>query len=381
MRKFPLIAAGLVLAVFSHWMNRELDRGTFDAVERRYAGWLAANTAAETALPPLVVVLYDEAASDLAGVPRMAVLDGALFARAAARLGAVAAGVEGLPGNPSRMIEAAGRMPVFGGFSLSSPPGNGWTPCAGSPGAGWTELPGLAGPAAVRFPRGVFLPPSGGAGPRSVVLVARNSDRPVPSFLAMVWAAGLGLRPSSLAAVPGRLEGGGRFLPLDANGSAGFFAEDGPKIMGLNEFLVAAEKFEREGGVSPLQGCICVLSRATPDVERVRGADSVEALTPAQLWAQSWEALRRGRAFVLPGPWYPLLVALAGLALGAGAGRGGRVSLSLAGTAALFAFLLIALGAFATYGLLLPLVPSATTLLAGLFSARLWMRGEGAEAP
>ena len=375
MKKTSFLVAAGVLVVLSLWLHREFARGTFDPVERRFAGWLGANTGTAAALPPLVVVLYDEESSALAGAERMALLDGALFARAADKLGAAAAGVEGLSGNPSRMLEAAGRMTLFGGFDVSRPPETGWTPCEGTFDRRWPELPGLAGPAAARFSRGFFEPPTGSAGPRRISFVARNTDRPVPSFLAMAWAAGQGLRPSEMQARPGRLEGRGRFVPLDDSGSSSFFAQDAARIMTMNELLVAAEKYEREGGESPVRGSVIVLCRATPDVARV--ASGGAALTPAELWAQSWQALRQGRCFVVPGWWYPLLVAFAGLALCAGPSRRGWGAAFGAGAAAILVYLLAALGAFATYGLLLPFVPSAATLLAGLFLGRFFAQGKG----
>ena len=373
MKKTPLLFAAAVLVVLSLWLQREFTRGTFDAVERRFAGWLGANTGTAAALPPLVIVLYDEESSELAGAERMAVLDGALFARAATKLGAVAAGVEGLPGNPSRMLEAPGRMPLFGGFDISRPPENGWTPCEGTFDRRWPELPGLVGPAAARFARGFFEAPAGSAGPRRVSFVARNTDRPVPSFLALAWASGQGLRPSEMNAMPGRLEGRARFVPLDKNGSSFFFAQDAARVMTMNELLVAAEKHEREGGESPVRGSVIVLCRATADVARV--ASGGVALTPAELWAQSWQALRQGRFFVLPGWWYALLVAFAAFALCAGTSRRGRGAALGAFAAALLLYLLAALGSFATYGLLLPFVPSAATLLAGLFLGRFLAQG------
>jgi hypothetical protein len=106
------------LALLAAWMHREHARGTFDVIESGFVSWLAANTADKNQaryLPPLTLVLYDEEASELAGTTRLALLDGTLFARAASRLGALAAGVEGIGEDPSRMIEAAEGMPVFGG--------------------------------------------------------------------------------------------------------------------------------------------------------------------------------------------------------------------------------------------------------------------------
>jgi len=381
MKNFRIIVIAAVLAVLSFWLQREFLRGTFDPVESGFAGWLAANTSAREALPPLVVVLYDEESSALAGATRMAVLDGALFVRAAAKLGALAAGIEGLRGNPARMLEAAGRMPVFGGFEIAAPPDNGWTPCAGAVGDDWAELPGLAGPSAARFPRGFFAPPAGAVGPRSIGLVARHADRPVPSFLAMAWAAGQRLRSSDMTAAPGRLEGQGRMLPLDAGGSACFFAEDEAQVMSMNDLLVAAEKFEREGGVSPLHGSIVVLCRATADVSRVKAGADADALTPAELWAQGWSALRKGRFFLLPEWWYPLLPALAAVALCLGPSRRRWGAVLATGLLAVLAYLLIALGVFATFGLLLPLVPSAATLLAGLLLGQFRAQRTGSDAP
>jgi len=381
MKNLGTVVMAAVLTVLSFWLQREFLRGTFDPMERGFAGWLAANTSAREALPPLAVVLYDEESSALAGAPRMGILDGALFARAAAKLGAVAAGVEGLRGNPARMLEAAGRMPVFGGFEISIPPENGWTPCAGRVGSAWPELPGLTGPVGARFPRGFFVPPSGGAGPRSIAVVARHGNQPVPSFLAMAWAAAQGSRSSDLTAASGRLEVHGRALPLDAGGSACFFAEGAAQVMTMNDLLVAAEKFEREGGVSPLQGAVVVLFRATADVARVKTGANADAITPAELWGQGWSALRKGRFFLLPAWWYPLLPALAAAALCLGPARRSWGAAFASGALAFLAFLLAALGSFATFGLLLPLVPTAATLLGGLLLGRFPVQRERSDAP
>jgi hypothetical protein len=117
-----------------------------------------------------------------------------------------------------------------------------------------------------------------------------------------------------------------------------------------------------------LRGSVVVLCRATPEVARVAAGGA--ALTPAELWAQSWQALRQGRFFVLPGWWYPLLVAFAALALCIGPARRSWGAASGAGAAASLFYLLAALGAFATYGLLLPFVPSAATLIAALLLGR-----------
>ncbi len=186
----------------------------------------------------------------------------------------------------------------------------------------------------------------------------------------MAWAAGQRLRPHEIRALPGRIEGRGRFVPLDSRGASSFFAQDAARIMTMNQFLVVAERFERDGGESPLRGSVIVLCRATPDVARV--ASGGAELTPAELWAQSWQALRQGRTFVVPGWWYPLLVALVAVALCAGPARRGWVAVVGTGAAVLLAYLLAALAAFGTYGLLLPFVPSAVTMVAGLLLGRLF---------
>lgn len=374
MKKTLILAAAAVLAAFSFWLQREFLRGTFDPVERRFVAWLSANTAGVSALPPLTVVLYDTEASELAGVSRMGVLDGALFARAAAKLGALAAGVEGLEGNPSRMLEAAGRMPLFGAFAADNPPGIGWTPWLGTADAGWPELPGLAGPASVRFSRGFFAPPEGSSGPRRIALIARNSAQPVPSFLALAWASAQELPPAGRSAEPRKLAGRGRFLPIDVGGSAWFFPESGTRVMSMNELLVLAEKHEREGDASPLRGGLIVLASATPDVARFKGVSDAKALTPGDLWAQSWPALRRNRFFVLPGWWYPVFLSAAALLLCLGPGRGSARAAVLAGAAVVLVFLLAAIGVFATAGLLLPFVPSVATLLGGLLLGKFFAR-------
>jgi len=162
--KTRVLASIAVLVLVCLLLHREFARGTFNRIESAFVGWLAANVNTASALPPLAVVLYDEEASAVAGAERMGALDVALFARAAARVGALAAGVDNLPGDPLRMLEAAEGMPMFGGYALENAPAMGWTPWAGEPGAHWQELPGLVGPASTRFPRGFFAAPEGAPG-------------------------------------------------------------------------------------------------------------------------------------------------------------------------------------------------------------------------
>ena len=369
MKRAHVIAAVVLLLTAASLLRREFLRGTFDPVERGFVAWLCANTRSVPPLPPLTLVLYDKEASEFSGAQSMTMQDAALFARAASRLGAAAAGVEGLSGNPSRMIEAAGRVPLFGGFAPDEPPGRGWTVWKGDAAAGWMELPGLVESAASRFPAGFFLPPVELAGPRRVVLAARNSGRPVLSLSALAWIVSGDGRRAEARVMPGRIESGGHAVPLDGSGAA-YYLSDGPgHVISLTELLVESEKHEREGGASPLRGHLLVLCRATPDVARIKGAGDVVS-TPAELWAQSWGALRGGRMFILPGWWYPGVLAAAGFMLCLGVRRRSRAFGAGAGVMAFLVFLLFALGVFDCCGLLLPLVPSMATLLIGILLGR-----------
>jgi hypothetical protein len=367
--KFPVVAAVIaVLALLSAWLQRENARGTFDPVERAFVSWLAANSGGKGALPPLTLVLYDEEASELAGTGRMAMLDGALFARAASRLGALGAGIVGLSGDPTRMIEAAGGMPVFGGYDWAVPPGTGWTPLRGTPGDGWEEVPGLAGRPG-RFARGFLAPPTGEAGPRDIRLAGRNGDRAVPSFLALAWAVANGWRWSEVTADPPALLGPDGRMVLEATGCARFLPSGTPATMTMNELLVAAEKFEREGGVSPLRGHVMVLAPATSDVMRV-ATGGLRPVTPAEQWAQAWEAVRSNRLFLLPGWWYPPIVVILGMVLVFGPARRGNWAALVAGLFALLVFTLLALGVFGSTRVVLPFVPTSLTLTAALLLGR-----------
>ena len=368
MKKGAVAIITVLLVALAYFLQRETGRGTFDPVERAFVSWLAANAGGPARLAPLTLVLYDEEASELAGTGRMAMLDGALFARAASRLGATGAGIVGLSGDPTRMIEAAGGMPVFGGFALSAPPGNGWTPLRGEPGSGWGEVPGLAGRPG-RFARGFLAPPSGASGPREIMVAGRNGDRAVPSFLALAWSVASGWRWSELSARPPALEGPDARLILDARGAARFFPEARVSVMTMNEVLVAAEKFEREGGASPLRGHVMVLAPATSDVTRIAG-EGLAPVTPAEQWAQAWEAVRSNRLFLAPGWWYPLLAALAAAGLALGPPRRATGAAMLAGFFALLVFTLVALGVFGSTRVVLPLLTTSLTLAAAVFLGR-----------
>jgi hypothetical protein len=357
------VLAGLVL-----WLQREQERGTFEVVERAFVSWLAANTAGPGPLPPMTLVLYDEEASELAGTKRLDVLDAALFARAAARLGASAAGVEGVGGDPWRMVEAAGGLPVFGGYDRRHPPGQGWTPLSGVPGAAWEEVPGLAGRRG-RFARGFVAPPADAGGAREILLAGRNGDRAVPSFVALAWAVAHGARWSEVAVEEGALTVPGARIPLDAGGAARFLPEGGSAVMTMSELLVAAERFEREGGDPPFRDHVLVLAPATADVARV-AVEGAREVTPAERWAPAWEAVRTNRLFLPPGRWYPGWLLAAGLVLALGPARRSNRTAWAAGCFAVLVFALVALGVFGSSRVLLPAGATLATLGVALVLGR-----------
>lgn len=372
MNRAAMAGVAAVLVAFVWWTQREQARGTFDFVERQFVSWLAANSGAAKPLAPLTLVLYDVEASELAGTDKLALLDGTLFARAASRLGAVAAGVEGIQGDPSRMLEAAGRMPVFGGYDWTSPPGQGWSTVPGHPAASWRDVPGLAGRPG-RFSRGFIVAPSGSGGPREILLVGRSADRAVPSFLVLAWAAAKGSHSSQVVAGEDAVQTASAKLLLDADGSACFLPQRMPAVMTMNELLVASEKFEREGGVSPFRGHVMVLARATPDVTRIAVGEGV-AVTPLERWASAWEAVRTNRLFLKPGWWYPPLLLAAAVLLSFGPSCRSLRSALASGLLSVLVFALIALGAFGSARVLLPASPTLLTLGAALILGRIGHR-------
>ena len=357
-----------VLAVLVLWLQRELARGTFDVVERGFVGWLAANAGGTKLLPPLTLVLYDDEASELAGTKRLGLLDAALFARAAARLGAVAAGVEGIGGDLSRMIEAAEGMPVFGGYDRKNPPGSGWAPLAGEPPVGWEEVPGLTGRGG-RFARGFIVAPDGTSGTRGILLAGRNGDQAVPSFLTLAWVVAHGCGWREMKVEGGVITAGTARITLDAKGRAQFLPEGEPSVLSMNELLVASEKFEREGGVSAFRDHVMVLAPATADVARV-AVEGASEVTPAERWAGAWEAVRTDRLFLLPGWWYPLVVVAVGAALVLGPARRSNRAALMAGLFTVLLFALAALGVFGSARVLLPATPTLLTLGAALILGR-----------
>ena len=362
-----------VLAVLVMWFQREEGRGSFDATERPFISWLAANTSKGYKLPPLTLVLYDEEASELAGTQRMAMLDGALFARAASKLGAVAAGVEGLSGDPARMIQAAEGMPVFGGYYAEQPPGLGWTPVNGEPMHHWPDLSGLIGRGG-RFVRGFITTPSRQSGALEIQLLARCADRAVPSMLVVAWTTAHGWRNSELTIGRGFVAGPDDVMRAAEDGKALFLPEGKADVMTMNDLLVAAEKYEREGGVSPLMGRILVMARATPEVVRIAG-ESSRTVTPMELWAEAWEAVRTNRLYVPVGWWYSAVLVAAGSLMAFSPAR--RSNLRAIGFAffALVVYLLFALAAYAGNRVLLPSGPTVLTLVAGCLLGRFGYSG------
>lgn len=369
MRKSVVAGVVCALAVLVMWFQLESRRGSFDAVERLFLSWLAANTGTKVKLPPLTLVLYDEEASELAGTPRMAMLDGALFTRAASKLGAVAAGVEGLSGDPARMIQAAEGMPVFGGYLAEQPPGLGWSPLGGVAVPSWSELSGLAGRGG-RFARGFIMSPTSQSSVRAIQLVARCADRPVPSLLLVAWSITHGWRMSELSIGQNFVAGPHERLMVDETGKALFMPARKPAVMTMNELLVASEKFEREGGVSPLRDRLLVLARATPDVPRLTG-EGAGGVTPMELWASSWEALRTGRLFLPAGWWYGPLLVLVGSLLAFSPARSSNLRVLGFFLLAMLVYLFVALATFAHSRVLLPFGPTLLTLAAGSIMARL----------
>ncbi len=368
MSRNAVVAIGLFLALLVLGVEREEARGTFDAIERNFVAWLSANAGSRMPLAPLTLVLYDEDASDLAGSERMAMLDAALFTRAASLLGAVAAAVEGLEGNPLRIVESADGIPVFGGFAPDKPPVAGWTPLRGQPENGWPEVPGLVGMPGV-FARGFMAPPSNSAGPRQLLLVGRNVDRPVPSLLVLAWAASQGWRTRDLSVVDGVVFGPTGRLVVGGSGAVHFFPVGPAPRMSMNDLLVASEKFERAGGVSAVRGHVLVLVRATADVARL-AREGGAPVTPAELWAQAWEALRRGRLFVEAGWWFAPCLWLVSIAMALGPGRRSQRRALIVWSLAVMVYLLAALGAFSGAHVFLPLAPALVAFSAAVLAGR-----------
>ena len=366
-----------VLTVLVFWFQREHQRGTFDVIERHFLSWLAANNSSVEILPPLTLVLYDEEASHTAGTSRMAMLDGALFARAASKLGAVMAGVEGLSGDPARMIQAAEGMPVFAGYLADQPPGLGWTPLGGEPAQSWLEVAGLAGRGG-RFTRGFITTPVRLSSAQAIQMVARCGDRSVPSLLLVAWTTAHGWRMSELSIGLHSVGGPDDHIALDATGRAMFMPVGEPSVMTMNELLVAAEKFEREGGVSPLRDRILVLARATPDVTRVT-IEGARAVTPMELWASAWEAVRTNRLFLPVGSWYNAALVFLGTLLAFSPARRSNVHALGVLFFAMAVYLLFALAAYSGNRVLLPAAPTLLTCVAGCLLGRFWHEGQMAK--
>ncbi|MBU3666061.1 MAG: hypothetical protein FGM15_09340 [Chthoniobacterales bacterium] len=361
------VVIGVLLAGAAAWLQHEWWRGTFNAAERPFVAWLSANDSLHTAgLPPLAIVLFDDEAAKLAGTDGLGMLDGALFARAASKLGAAAAGVVSLPGDPRRMLEAARGLRVFAGYPENEAPGEGWTPLAGEPAAGWPEIRGLTAKKHGVSPRGFLSPPAAKAGPMRIQIVARSGENTVPSFLVLAWASAQSLRTDAITVSADSVIGPRGALGIDHSGG-GWFYPEAPRVITMNELLVASERFEREGGTSPFKGFLLVLARATSDVMRVSGEGRAPA-TSVEMWGSSWEAVRHGQMFLLPGWWFVPAVALAGTLLARFASLRTRRAGIFAMIFGLMFFLLLSLGLFSGARVSLPLVPSVITMMLGLFA-------------
>jgi hypothetical protein len=156
---------------------------------------------------------------------------------------------------------------------------------------------------------------------------------------------------------------------LADDGAARFLSGSEPRTMTMNEVLVASEKFEREGGVSPFRDHIMVLARATADVARV-AVGEMQAATPAERLASAWEALRTNRLFLPPAWWYPIALVLAAVVLVLGPARRSNRAALTAGLLSALVFALVALGVFGSSRVLLPAAPSLLTLGAALVIGR-----------
>ena len=112
-----------------------------------------------------------------------------------------------------------------------------------------------------------------------------------------------------------------------------------------------------------------VLAPATSDVTRV-ATGGLRPVTPAEQWAQAWEAVRSNRLFLLPGWWYPPIVVILGMVLVFGPARRGNWAALVAGLFALLVFALLALGVFGSTRVVLPFVPTSLTLVVALLLGR-----------
>lgn len=367
MKCTTLLVVGVMMLLVSLWLQRESTRGTFDFLERPWLQWLAANVANEVVLPPLTLVLYDEEDLAVAGSTRMAVLDAALFARAADRLGAVTAVVEGVPGDPRRIIEAAGDLPVLGAYLWDDAPESGWSSMGGNVVGSWREISGLVGRPS-RFYRSFVAAPSGWAGPQEIQLVAQCGDRAVPSVLSVVWGLVHGQRPQQMMAEARSLRVGRAKLPLDAVGSARFWPDPISSVMSLNGFLVEAERFERNEIISPVRGHVVMLARATSDIARV-AVPGLSPQTPIECWASAWRSAKENRLFLLPGWEFSVVLSIIVFLMAIFFQAGGLGRSLVAGLFFLLLYVLVAMGLYSGYRLLLPFAPALVLLgISVLFS-------------
>jgi hypothetical protein len=162
-------------------------------------------------------------------------------------------------------------------------------------------------------------------------------------------------------------------LPLDAVGAASFWPDPITSVLSLNGFLVEAERFEREGGISLVRGHVVMLARATPDVARVAVPGRMP-LTPTESWASAWESAKENRLFLLPGSGFYLVLTIVALLLTKFFYDGGLRRLLVAGVFFLLLYVLVAMGVYSGYRLLLPLAPALVQLVAAMLIPRVLRR-------
>lgn len=345
-----------LMILFALGLQREEERGTFLLFTRPFLSWLVANSPGPAPTPPLTLVLYDDDSASLAGGARMGVQEATLFVRGAARLGAAAAGIEGLSEDPRRVLDASQGIFVFGGYDQARPPEAGWAVLRGEPLSTWPEVPGLPGRPGI-FARGFIGSADPASGVRRTQLVGRSGGRTVPSFLAIAWGAAHGGRARELSAdAHGVRKNQDTVLLAGADGAVCFLPEPAESVITMNDFLVSVEKHDRLGSVSPLQGHVLVLASATPDVPRF-ARDGRAAITPGEMWAEAWGPMRSGKLFLLPPWWFSLVMMICASALAIGPAYRSSVGAVSVLFFTSMLFLLISLGLFAGARILLAPVP------------------------
>ena len=203
--------------------------------------------------------------------------------------------------------------------------------------------------------------------------MARCGDQVVPSVLSVVWGLVHGQRPQEMVVEARALRAGRAKLPLDASGSARFWPDPISSVMSLNGFLVEAERFEREGGISPVRGHVVMLARATSDIARV-AAPGQSPQTPTEWWASAWRSTKENRLFLLPGWEFSLVLTMIALLLSIFFHAGGLGRSLVGGLFFLLLYALLAMGLYSGYRLVVPLAPALVLLGMSVLMPRLLRR-------